>query len=470
MKLLEPIIFPKDLNSGLLQSYVDNLKAKYRVPAISLSIWDGNKIHAAASGVLNQNSGVEATTDSVFQIGSVTKIFTAMLIMQLVEAGRLDLSMPVKYYLHEFRVGDPDATESITIRHLLNHTNGLAGDFFVDHSEISGNPLARYLDSCCLLPQVHPVGQYHSYSNSAYVIAGRLIEVMMGTSWFDAIERHILNPLDLSCSFVRPSEGLRFRCAMGHLPDTAEKQDWQVAPSCYPPLGLAPAGTTLSMSATDLVTFARVHLNGGLSDSNLKSGDLKTIRLLSCDSVHEMQVPNISLPAYSPSFVSAWGLGWFTLGGADCPVIGHDGGTIGQSCILRLVPKRNCAFVVQTNCSNNNVLKIIAADLLSSLTGIYLGYPEHSGPKMPTDSIIGTYDSFDGKITVSLSEQGLVAIREDKVTPFGEERWGLEVIDSKTAMAYSEKGECEGSLIFLEPDAKGFSKYLYFGFRMHQRV
>ena len=63
-----------------------------------------------------------------------------------------------------------------------------------------------------------------------------------------------------------------------------------------------------------------------------------------------------------------------------------------------------------------------------------------------------------------------MAIREDKVTPFGEERWGLEVIDSKTAMAYSEKGECEGSLIFLEPDAKGFSKYLYFGFRMHQRV
>ena len=172
--------FPRDVTPQSLQHYVDGLVEHYAIPALSLAIWHNKTLHRAAAGVLNSETGVEATTDSVFQSGSVTKVFTATLILQLVDAGRVALDKPVKHYLRDFQVADPQVTETVTVRQLLNHTNGLAGDFIVDDPVTGGNPIARYVDRCCLLPQVHPLGKYHSYSNAAYSIAGRLIEVVMG--------------------------------------------------------------------------------------------------------------------------------------------------------------------------------------------------------------------------------------------------------------------------------------------------
>ena len=104
------------------QSYVDGIRERYNPPALSVAIWYNDTLYQAASGCLNINTGVEATTDSIFQIASITKVFTASLIVKLIEEGRVELDAPVKRYLRDFQVADPDLSETITVGQLLDQT------------------------------------------------------------------------------------------------------------------------------------------------------------------------------------------------------------------------------------------------------------------------------------------------------------------------------------------------------------
>ena len=108
-----------------VQSWLDGnlarLIGKYDVPAASIAVFADGEVSAAAAGVLNLNTGVEATTDSIFQIGSITKLWTTTLIMQLVAEGKVDLDRPVRDYLPEFKLADEGAAAAVTPRHLLTH-------------------------------------------------------------------------------------------------------------------------------------------------------------------------------------------------------------------------------------------------------------------------------------------------------------------------------------------------------------
>ena len=183
-----------------LQGYADAIVQEQGVPALSIAIWQSKMLHSAASGTLNIETGVEATVDSVFQIGSISKAFTASLIMLLVDDGKVELDTPIKRYLPSFHVLDQEATENITLRHLLSHTSGLVSGFSFCHDDTyeEGNAIARYVDRCFLLPQVHhEIGKRFSYSNSGYVIAGRVIEVVLGIPFRKAIEDYIFNTLGM---------------------------------------------------------------------------------------------------------------------------------------------------------------------------------------------------------------------------------------------------------------------------------
>ena len=138
------------------QGYVDTVRERYQVPALSIAVWYQNKLYQAASGILNVETGVEATPDSIFQIASITKVFTASLMMQLVEEGRVDLDKPVKQYLRDFQLSDAHLSETITVAQLLDHTSGIPGDYFGDPSYTQANALVRYVDCCSLLGSVHP--------------------------------------------------------------------------------------------------------------------------------------------------------------------------------------------------------------------------------------------------------------------------------------------------------------------------
>ena len=454
------------------EGYAQSLVDTHKIPAISLAIWHNNKLYQAAAGILNLETGVEATTDSIFQIGSIAKPMTSSLVMQLVDEGKVDLDKPVKRYVRDFAIADLEATESITVRQLLNHTSGISGDFFPDDSRQTGNPIARFVDRCNLLPQIHLAGQCYSYSNAAFSIAGRLVEVMTGGTWFDAMEERLFRPLGMTHAICRPMDVLRHRAAIGHIPNPESSGPncpgyWQQTKRLYPTFGQAPAGSTVTMRAADLITFARAHLSGGLAESGK--------RWLSEDAVAQMQEPQVELPSLSSILTSHMGLGWglHNLNANDQLIFGHGGATFGQMSMLRIVPGQDTCIAVLVNGENAEVAyQTVINALLKELVDIDLTEPEPSFVKLPNQQLanyLGDYQSSGEHYAVTLENGQLTALYKDLVTKAPAIKLSLKALDDALWLGHNEEGVDVMKLRFLNPDNQG--KYAnLFRTRINQRV
>jgi CubicO group peptidase (beta-lactamase class C family) len=448
-----------------LQNYVNSLIEIHKVPAASIAVWKDGQLQQAAAGILNLDTKVEATTDTIFQIGSITKVMTTCLVMQLVDEGKIDLDRPVKHYIRDFQIADPEATQVITVRQLLNHTSGMAGDFFPDDNGHEGNLIARYVDRCNLLPLVHPVGALYSYSNSAFAIAGRLIEVVRGISWCQAIEEYLFQPLGMTRSIADPKEALRYRAAMGHI--LGDKDALVLSDKTYLPLGLAPVGSTITTSAADLITFARAHLEGGVSQTGK--------RWLSEDSIKAMQTASSELPPVSQICRKYFGLGWglshYT--DTDSYVFGHAGATHGFMSTLQVFPQQQSAFAVLLNASKPAALNAVMKDLCKAVADVDLTEPEPSefcGDIDTLKGITGKYESFDTIADVVIRDGRLKAHIVYKIDPLPPLDLVLTPVDGNCFAAYTEDGKRIKNLAFVRENNNEPPAYLFFGSRLSNRV
>ena len=439
-----------------IQAHVEALVEKHRIPAMSMAIWQNDQLYQAAAGVLNTDTGVQATTDSVFQIGSISKVFTASLVMQLVDEGKVNLDQPVKTYLPDFNIACPEATQSITVRQLLCHTSGMAGAFAPKDSADQGNPIAHYMDRCYLLPQAYPPGERFSYANSAYCIAGRLVEVMSGLSWCEAIEERIIKPLGMKKVAVSPLEIPRFRAAIGHVRNLQDENQWVPVSDCYLPLSMAPAGSVLAMTAAELIRFAQGHIAHGDAQSETQ--------WLTKTSIQEMQTSQIKLPPYSEQFTTDWGLGWFLINGAETPVFGHDGVTIGQNALLRVVPEKNLIFSILVNGGGwlgATFLKEVFCDLMLELADIDYHEPETMAMPSKPERYCGRYESFGWKWDIVFEQEKLVASVMIKSSGTPAETLVLTPIDENSFVGYSKEDERQLNVTFLSLDEDGRPGYLF---------
>ncbi|HEY3472899.1 MAG TPA: serine hydrolase, partial [Amycolatopsis sp.] len=236
------------------------LARKHRVPGATLGILRGDDEVVASFGVLNKTTGVEVTDDSVFQIGSISKVWTATVAMQLVDEGLLSLDAPIADVLPELRLADPDVTKKVTLRHLLTHTSGIDGDVFTDTGR-GDDCVEKYVAVLDQAAQTHPLGATLSYCNSGFILIGRVIEKLTGKTWDAALRERLFTPLGLTRTGTLPEEALLFRAAMGHV--ATGDEDPEPAPVWGLPRSAGPAGL-ITASASDVLAFARLHLTGGL--------------------------------------------------------------------------------------------------------------------------------------------------------------------------------------------------------------
>ena len=454
------------------QGYAEGLIDKHNIPAISLAVWNNKQLHQAAAGVLNLETGVDATTDSIFQIGSISKVMTSSVVMQLVDESKVVLDNPVKHYIRDFAVADEEATELITVRQLLNHTSGLDGDFFPDDHHQSGNPIARFVDRCSLLPLIHPVGKHYSYSNTAFAIAGRLVEVVTGGTWFDAIEERIFQPLGMRHAISRPMDVLRYRAAIGHIPNPESlgphsPDYWMQTKQPYLSMGQAPSGSVITMSARDLITFARAHMDRGLT----QGGE----RWLSESAVMQMQQPQAEIPSLSSVITSHTGMNWglHRLNASSRLIFGHGGGTYGQMSMLRIVPDQDTCIAVLVNCENPEVAyQTVINTLLKELADFDLTEPEPSFVTEPHQQLahyLGDYQSSGEHYSVRLENGCLIALYKDLANSLPAIKLRLKAIDDALWLGHNEEGFGVMRLRFLNPDDQGKYNYL-FNSRMNQRI
>ncbi|MEV6491403.1 serine hydrolase, partial [Actinoplanes sp. NPDC051633] len=345
------------------------LAERHGVPGATLGILHGDHLAEAAYGVLSRATGVPVTTDSLFHIGSITKVFTATLVMQLADEGTLDLDAPLAKVLPELALND----EGITVRHLLRHTSGIDGDLFTDFGR-GDDAVERYVSALPGEAQLFPAGAAWSYCNSGFVLAGRVVERLTGATWDDVLRDRLLEPLGMDHTVTLPEEALLHRVAVGHLKGAPAKM-WHFARA------IGPAGI-ISSTAGDVLRFARMHLRGG--DGLLSPASAAAM------TAHEVDVPN------PESLGDSWGLGWIRASWDGRRLYGHDGSTIGQTAFLKVLPDEDLAVVLLTNNDDGaGLYQDLFTEIFAELAGITVPAPP-TPPEPPVtaslDEHLGTYE------------------------------------------------------------------------------
>lgn len=383
-----------------VQEALDALARRHRVPGASLAIGHGDELMDFATGVLSVDTGVEATPDSLFQIGSVTKLYTATLVMQLVDAGLVKLDEPVRRYLPGFALADPTAADEITVRHLLTHRSGIQGDYFEGFGR-GDDAIARYVDSLQDIDLVHRPGQLWSYCNSGFVVLGRLAEVVSGLPYHQLLKERICQPANLPRTTVLVDEMLPYRCAVGHVPGPGGKPT--VPSRVVMEYAHVPAGSRTAATSAELVRFVQLHLRDGAAPDGSP--------ILSKESVRSMQEVQAKLPpAFNAPFTQ--GLGWIMEDWDGKAVIGHTGGTIGQLSFLEALPEDELVVGLLTNSGTGGLLwRDLGRWLFEELVGAKMPRPPkppEEAPEVPLDRYVGTYERLGVRHSVVLEDHGLV--------------------------------------------------------------
>jgi len=449
-----------DIDQNLL---ADRLKA-HGVPGASLAVWTAGVLTEAACGVVNIGTGVPATPDALFQIGSITKLYTTVLCLQLVEEGKLTLDDPVRRWLPDFRVADEKASATLTLRHLLNHTSGIEGDFFRDAGR-GEDRIARFVGMLDTLPQLHAPGAMFSYCNTGFVIAGRLIEVAGGEIWDKAIRRRIAKPLGTPAFSTLPEQAMRHLTPIGHI---GAPGALAVTPIAYLAPSNAPAGSMPMARARDVVAFARMLMGGGVAPDGT--------RILSGAGVAAMHDMNVVCPRHMN--IDAIGLAtfmWDWDGDGRYETFGHDGSTIGQAAWLRYHPESGTAMALLTNGGNG---KALAHDLLREIFGRHAGLvpPEVPAPdetlKLDPAPYLGTYARSAAIVDIVADGEALVA--RHRPTPESALVQGAFDVPLKPVDAELFVGTQPGYTLpmtyhFLDRGADGRPRFLHQGVRAHRR-
>jgi CubicO group peptidase (beta-lactamase class C family) len=287
-------------------------------------------------------------------IGSITKIFTTTLVMQLVDDGKVALDRPVIEFMPDFRVADPEATRTITVGELLDHSSGIDANLLPDvghDKETIENTVTRMRSA----PQLHAPEKARSYCNAGMVIAGYLCQQLRAKSWYDLVKERIFAPLDMKQAVVLPEDAVLYRLSVGHFLNPATKSPVRT-PLAYLPIGYSPAGSTAMMSASDLMTFGRMHMAKGAGPNGA--------RILSEASSTRMREAfgHVSGPQ---AFDSA--IGWERSPGG---LLHHGGGGPGIVSMLVTHPASQTAIVVLTNADYG---ASVLADLMKPFLKTRLG-------------------------------------------------------------------------------------------------
>ena len=345
--------------ADVLDARLERLRAKYGIPGVSAAILfaDGS-IWRGATGDADVATGVPVTPDTSFSVASVSKTYTAALILSLVEDGRLSLDGAARSYLPSLPIHP-----AITVRELLDHTSGLRDFFFgagVDRALLS-QPARIWSPARSLKyvgkPFAKPGVEWH-YSNTNYLVLGMLAEAVGGAPIAEQLEARFLGPLHLDDTFYQQPDdpwsgplarGYRFLGANPKLPAIDLSDGTSIVPFTSVVTAAGGAGS-IATSAGDLVHWAEA----------LYGGDA-----LSRDSRDAMVADIARTASYAPGV--AYGLGVQSVAIDGRPTLGHSGRFLGARAVVRWLPRERIAIAVLTNQSRTDPSRVLASLLRVAL-------------------------------------------------------------------------------------------------------
>lgn len=404
----------------------------FEVPGVAVGIVaDGQVVYAKGYGVreLDQKAPVDA--DTLFQIGSNTKAFTAAALAILVDEGKIRWDDKVIDHLPDFRLHDPYVTREFTVRDLLTHRSGLrtgAGDLmFYPATDFTR---AEIIHGLRYLKPVAGFRSQYNYDNLLYMVAGEIIPAVTGESWESFVRKRIFEPLEMhSCA-------ARYDLIESHgnmvAPHTVVEGKLRKIP-VENIVVIGPAGT-ISCNVKGMSKWLMTLLAHGQTPAGHKL--VSAERIAELTSMSTVQAIDPALAALTRTNFKGYGLGWEVQDEFGRKRVSHTGGVPGTVTWVSMIPELNLGVVVLTNQDDGMAMEAIGHQILDAWLGapkrdwvnIAAAYKEGraarasaaeahvmkvsataSAPPLPIETYVGRYvDSWRGEATVRLVDGGLV--------------------------------------------------------------
>ncbi len=359
--LLRPFAAPPPLDAAAIDRFVQEQMAAQRVPGLALAIVRGDTV-VYTQGYGTAGDGQPVTPETQFFTASLSKAITALAVMQLAEAGALDLDAPVQRYLPGFTLADLGHAARLTVRQLLNQTSGLADAGFPEALLPQPDSLAGRVASLRDARPVAPPGAAFHYFNPNYAILAHIVEVVSGEPFAAYLQAHIFAPLGMDSSFdaATAAEALRRaeRLAQGHLvifgvPVAARELD-----------GFLDGSGGVISTAADMGRFLAAQASGGLAQG---------VRVATSASIAAMHTP-------PPGSTSGYAMGWFVHASDGQPVIEHNGvlSTFYSEAVL--LPEQGYGFVLLANANGAALAFLGYAQIKRGLIALLSGTAPTPGP------------------------------------------------------------------------------------------
>jgi len=323
---------------------------QYNIPGLSIGlIKDGDIIYNTGYGIKDiENKGL-ITENSIFHTASISKLFTAIAVMKLVQEEKIAIEDKLVALLPELKFND-QRVKKITIKHLLNHTSGLPdiNNYHWDNNNQSDQSLKKYLLGLELSLDSSPAQEYQ-YSNLAYDILGLVIAEVSGVTFDDYLKEHILNNSNM------PNSDFRYFKIIDSLKTTPHSKSW----------------ITHNIYARETYPYTREH--GPSSTLNSSSKELCNWMISFLKTLDNQSLNTKHLMMTEPSFNSKRSIGLgFQLSGIDSKkTIGHYGGDKGFRSYLVMIPEEKMGLVLLANCDYNEdfrqeIIHAIASIMLTT--------------------------------------------------------------------------------------------------------
>ncbi|WP_019011885.1 serine hydrolase domain-containing protein [Deinococcus aquatilis] len=451
------------------------LLEEYKIPGVTLGLLTPDGDHFVNLGVTSLENPLPIDSDTIFQIGSTTKTITSLTCSVLVAQGKLDLDVPVRTYLPEFKLKDESVASLLTVRDVLTHQGGFQGDLFEDTGE-GDDAVAKVLNILAESPQVVPLRGHWSYNNAGFYVAGRVIETITGKTFEAAVTELVLKPLGMDHTLFFPGEIMTYRFATGHNKINGEmvtQRPWMMMRSS------APAGSSCSSTVSDMAKYAHYIMSGTMPEPAVStpeaSGDqqegAEPPTLSGLERTHlwnPVRSVGVGINSF-PGEEGQVGQSWFIDQHPGALIISHGGTTIGHQSDFWVSPDRKVGFIAMANASNGHAYNRQLSDWVKrELLG--LTKPEREEVKLDVETLeafAGTYDIVGQPHKIEANvEDGKVKLVIPNTTAGGTETLSLRFIAPECAVVVG--GDADGlGVEFLT--SGGEVDFLRFGARLYPR-
>jgi CubicO group peptidase (beta-lactamase class C family) len=427
-----------------LDAYIAKAVQTWKIPGMSVAIVRNDTVvYTKGFGTLSAQNHAAVNDQTLFEIGSSSKAFTATLVAMLVTDGKMRWEDHLSDYLPGFRLYDPVANEAVTLRDALTHRSGIArGELVWLGSGISRDDVLHRIR---FLKPESPFRSKYSYQNMMFLAAGQAAGKAAGSSWDALIPQRIFGPLGMTSS-VTTSKGLATtNVARPHTLD----HDTAIVEGMFDGENIGPAGSILS-NAKDMGQWLRFQLNDGVVGGK---------RLVNSTALRETHSPQILAVAGAPpagrggggnpaasdsipvTHFSSYGMGWFVEDYHGQLMWQHGGNTTGMTAAVGMLPEKHIGVAVLSNMQGAQLPAVVMHYIFDRALGLpmkdlsaeaydrYLvqrkradsvaaaqavDHPKDAKPPVPINAFVGTYaDSLYGEATVSIVEGQLELRRGD---------------------------------------------------------